>query len=344
MKRALITGITGQDGSYLAELLLSKGYEVWGLIRRSSSFNTQRVDHLYRDPHEKNVRLRFAYGDLNDASSLATVLEEVRPDEVYTLGAQSHVRVSFDIPEYTGEVTGLGTVRLLEAIRRLNLKTRFYQASSSELYGRVHEVPQTEATPFHPRSPYAAAKAYSFYITQNYREGYGMFAVNGLLFNHESPRRGETFVTRKITRAATRIKLGLQDKLYMGNLEAKRDWGFAGDYVEAMWLMLQAEKPDDYVVATGETHSVREFLEKTFGLLDLDYKKYVEHDARYERPAEVDLLLGDPSKAKRELGWTPKVSFDELVKMMVDADLELAREEQAVSEHRSERRLTGGKS
>ncbi len=344
MKRALITGITGQDGSYLAELLLSKGYEVWGLIRRSSSFNTQRVDHLYRDPHEKNVRLRFAYGDLNDASSLATVLEEVRPDEVYNLGAQSHVRVSFDIPEYTGEVTGLGTVRLLEAIRRLNLKTRFYQASSSELYGRVHEVPQTEATPFHPRSPYAAAKAYSFYITQNYREGYGMFAVNGLLFNHESPRRGETFVTRKITRAATRIKLGLQDKLYMGNLEAKRDWGFAGDYVEAMWLMLQAEKPDDYVVATGETHSVREFLEKTFGLLDLDYKKYVEHDARYERPAEVDLLLGDPSKAKRELGWTPKVSFDELVKMMVDADLELAREEQAVSEHRSERRLTGGKS
>ncbi len=344
MKRALITGITGQDGSYLAELLLSKGYEVWGLIRRSSSFNTQRIDHLYRDPHEKNVRLRLVYGDLNDASSLATALEEVRPDEVYNLGAQSHVRVSFDIPEYTGEVTGLGTVRLLEAIRRLNLKTRFYQASSSELYGKVHEVPQSETTPFHPRSPYAVAKAYSFYITQNYREGYGMFATNGLLFNHESPRRGETFVTRKITRAATRIKLGLQDKLYMGNLEAKRDWGFAGDYVEAMWLMLQAERPDDYVVATGETHSVREFLEKTFGLLDLDYKKYVEHDARYERPAEVDLLLGDPGKARRELGWTPKVSFDELVKMMVDADLELAREELAVSEHRSERRLNGGKS
>jgi GDPmannose 4,6-dehydratase len=324
--------------------LLSKGYEVWGLIRRSSSFNTQRVDHLYRDPHEKNVRLRLIYGDLNDASSLASALEEVRPDEVYNLGAQSHVRVSFDIPEYTAEVTGLGTVRLLEAIRRLDLKTRFYQASSSELYGKVHEVPQSETTPFHPRSPYAAAKAYSFYITQNYREGYGMFAVNGLLFNHESPRRGETFVTRKITRAATRIKLGLQDKLFMGNLDAKRDWGYAGDYVEAMWLMLQAEKPDDYVVATGETHSVREFLEKTFGLLDLDYKKYVEHDARYERPAEVDLLLGDPSKAKRDLGWTPKVSFDELVKMMVQADLELAREEQAVSEHRSERRLNGGKS
>lgn len=342
MKRALITGITGQDGSYLAELLLSKGYEVWGLIRRSSSFNTQRIDQLYRDPHEENVRLRLVYGDLNDASSLAAALEEVRPDEVYNLGAQSHVRVSFDIPEYTGEVTGLGTVRLLEAIRRLDLKTRFYQASSSELYGRVREVPQSEETPFHPRSPYAAAKAYSYYITQNYREGYGMFAVNGLLFNHESPRRGETFVTRKITRAATRIKLGLQDKLFMGNLDAKRDWGFAGDYVEAMWLMLQADKPDDYVVATGETHSVREFLQKAFGLLDLDYEKYVEHDARYERPAEVDLLLGDPTKAKRELGWSPKVSFDELVKMMVDADLELAREELAVSEHRSERRLRSG--
>src|SRR5690554_5064980 len=321
MPRALITGITGQDGSYLAELLLSKGYQVWGIVRRSSSFNTERIDHLYQDPHEPEVRLRLVYGDLNDASSLATVLEEVRPDEIYNLGAQSHVRVSFDIPEYTAEVTGLGTIRLLEAIRRLNLKARFYQASSSELYGKVREVPETELTPFHPRSPYAAAKAYSFYITQNYREAYGMFATNGILFNHESPRRGETFVTRKITRAATRIKLGIQDKLYLGNLDAKRDWGFAGDYVEAMWRMLQADVPDDFVIATGETHSVREFLEKTFALLDLDYEKYVEHDPRYDRPAEVDLLLGDATKARRELGWEPQVGFDELIKMMVDSDL-----------------------
>jgi len=334
MPRALITGITGQDGSYLAELLLSKGYQVWGIVRRSSSFNTERIDHLYQDPHEPEVRLRLVYGDLNDASSLATVLEEVRPDEIYNLGAQSHVRVSFDIPEYTAEVTGLGTIRLLEAIRRLNLKARFYQASSSELYGKVREVPQTELTPFHPRSPYAAAKAYSFYITQNYREAYGMFATNGILFNHESPRRGETFVTRKITRAATRIKLGLQDKLYLGNLDAKRDWGFAGDYVEAMWRMLQADVPDDFVIATGETHSVREFLEKTFALLDLDYEKYVEHDPRYDRPAEVDLLLGDATKARRELGWEPKVGFEELIKMMVDSDLRLAREELAVRECR----------
>lgn len=337
MARALITGITGQDGSYLAELLLEKGYEVWGIVRRSSSFNTARIDHLYQDPHEPDVRLRLVYGDLNDASSLASVLEEVRPDEIYNLGAQSHVRVSFDVPEYTAEVTGLGTVRLLEAIRRLGLRTRFYQASSSELYGKVREVPQTERTPFHPRSPYAAAKAYSFYITQNYREAYGMFATNGILFNHESPRRGETFVTRKITRAATRIKLGLQEKLYLGNLEARRDWGFAGDYVEAMWRMLQADTPDDYVIATGETHSVREFLEKAFGLLDLDYQKYVEHDPKYDRPAEVDLLLGDASKARKELGWEPKVGFDELVKMMVESDLRLAREEFAMREHRATR-------
>jgi GDPmannose 4,6-dehydratase len=337
MKRALITGITGQDGSYLAELLLAKGYEVWGVIRRSSSFNTGRIEHIYRDPHEQGARLKLKYGDLNDASSLSTILGEVRPDEVYNLGAQSHVRVSFDIPEYTAEISGMGAIRILEAMRRLGLKARFYQASSSELYGKVHETPQTERTPFHPRSPYAAAKAYAFYVTQNYREAYDMFAVNGILFNHESPRRGQTFVTRKITRAATRIKLGLQDKLYLGNLEAKRDWGFAGDYVEAMWLMLQVDVPDDFVVATGETHSVREFLEMTFGMLDLDYKKHVEHDPRYDRPAEVDLLLGDASRAKRLLGWEPKVGFAELVKMMVDADLELAREEKALEAHRSVR-------
>ncbi len=264
MKRALITGITGQDGSYLAELLLSKGYHVWGVVRRSSSFNTDRIHHLYQDPHEPDVRLKLVYGDLNDASSLSSILEEVRPHEIYNLAAQSHVRVSFDIPEYTAEITALGTIRLLEAMRRLKLDARFYQASSSELYGKVHETPQRETTPFHPRSPYSAAKAYAFYITQNYREGYGMYAVNGILFNHESPRRGETFVTRKITRAATRIKLGLQDKLFLGNVEAKRDWGYAGDYVEGMWRMLQADEPDDFVLATGETHSVREFLEKTF--------------------------------------------------------------------------------
>jgi GDPmannose 4,6-dehydratase len=331
MKRALITGITGQDGSYLSDLLLAKGYEVWGVIRRSSSFNTQRIDHLYQDAHEKNVQLRLEYGDLNDSSSIASIIEKVRPDEVYNLAAQSHVRVSFDIPEYTGEVAGLGTVRLLEAIRRFKPDAKFYQASSSELYGKVHEVPQRETTPFHPRSPYAAAKAYAFYITQNYRESYGMFAVNGILFNHESPRRGETFVTRKVTRAATRIKLGLQEKLYMGNLDAKRDWGFAGDYVDAMWRMLQVAEPDDYVVATGETHSIRELLDEAFGLLDLDWKRYVEHDPRYERPAEVDLLLGDPARAKAKLDWTPTVGFKELVKMMVESDLRLAEEEQAVA-------------
>ena len=330
MPRALITGITGQDGSYLAELLLEKGYEVWGVVRRSSSFNTERIDHLYRDPHEQGVRLKLVYGDLNDASSLATILDQVKPAEVYNLGAQSHVRVSFDIPEYTAEISGLGSVRLLEAIRRLGIETKYYQASSSELYGKVHETPQRETTPFHPRSPYAAAKAYAFYITQNYREAYGLFAVNGILFNHESPRRGETFVTRKITRAATRIKLGLQNKLYLGNLDAQRDWGFAGDYVEAMWRMLQAEEPDDFVIATGETHSVREFVEATFAKLDLDWREHVEHDPRYERPAEVDLLLGDASKARTVLGWEPKVTFDGLVSMMVDADLGLARKELAL--------------
>ncbi len=334
MPRALITGITGQDGSYLAELLLAKGYEVWGMVRRSSSFNTERIDHIYRDPHELGVRLRLMYGDLNDASSCANILEEVRPDEVYNLGAQSHVRVSFDVPEYTAEITALGAIRLLKALRRLKLPARFYQASSSELYGKVVETPQSETTPFYPRSPYAAAKAYAFYITQNYREAYGMFAANGLLFNHESPRRGETFVTRKITRAATRIKLGLQQKLYLGNIEAKRDWGFAGDYVDAMWRMLQADQPNDYVIATGETHSVREFLAEAFGLLDLDYHDFVEHDPRYERPAEVDLLLGDASKARRELGWGPRVGFRELTKMMVDADMVLAREEKVIGEHR----------
>lgn len=335
MKKALITGITGQDGSYLAELLLEKGYEVWGIIRRSSSFNTARIDHLYQDPHVESARMRLVYGDLNDSSSLASILDEIRPDEIYNLAAQSHVRVSFDIPEYTAEITALGTVRLLEAMRRLKLPAKFYQASSSELYGKVIETPQTETTPFYPRSPYAAAKAYAFYITQNYREAYGMFACNGILFNHESPRRGETFVTRKISRAATRIKLGLQDKLFLGNLDAKRDWGFAGDYVEAMWMMLQREEPKDYVIATGETHSIRDFLDEAFGLLDLDWREYVEHDPRYDRPAEVDLLLGDSSLARRELGWKPRVSFRELVKMMVEADLVLAREEKALAEHRA---------
>ena len=335
MKKALITGITGQDGSYLAELLLEKGYEVYGIIRRSSSFNTARIDHLYQDPHVQGARLRLVYGDLNDASSLASILDDIRPDEIYNLAAQSHVRVSFDIPEYTAEITALGTVRLLEAMRRLKLPAKFYQASSSELYGKVVETPQTEKTPFHPRSPYAAAKAYAFYITQNYREAYGMFACNGILFNHESPRRGETFVTRKITRAATRIKMGLQKKLYLGNLDAKRDWGFAGDYVEAMWLMLQQDEPRDYVIATGETHSVREFLDEAFRLLDLDWREYVEHDPRYDRPAEVDLLLGDASFAKKMLGWQPRVDFKGLVKMMVEADLVLAREEKALAEHRA---------
>ena len=341
MKKALITGITGQDGSYLAELLLEKGYEVHGMIRRSSSFNTGRIDHIYHDPHEKNVRLFLHYGDLNDASSINMLLRNIKPDEIYNLGAQSHVRVSFDIPEYTGEVDGLGVVRILEGIRETGLKTKFYQASSSELYGKVVETPQTETTPFYPRSPYACAKAYSFYITQNYRESYNMYACNGILFNHESPRRGETFVTRKITRAAARIKLGLQECLYLGNLDAKRDWGFAGDYVEAMWLMLQQEKADDYVIASGETYMVRTFAELVFARLGMPLewrgageqeegvdsatgRTVIRIDSKYFRPAEVDLLLGDPSKAKRELGWTLKTSFEQLVNMMTDSDLKAA--------------------
>lgn len=344
MKKALITGITGQDGSYLAELLLKKGYEVHGIIRRSSSFNTGRIDPIYRDPHETGVRLFLHYGDLNDASSINKVLRDVRPDEIYNLGAQSHVRVSFDVPEYTGEIDALGAVRILEGIRETGLNTRFYQASSSELYGKVVETPQKETTPFYPRSPYACAKAYSFYITVNYRESYGMFACNGILFNHESPRRGETFVTRKITRAAARIRTGQQERLYLGNLDAKRDWGFAGDYVEAMWLMLQQTEPDDYVVATGETWSVRDFAERVFARLDMPIswqgsgveekgidsktgKVLIEIDPKYFRPAEVDLLLGDPTKAKNQLGWVPKTDFDALVEMMVTADLALAERE-----------------
>ncbi len=325
---ALITGITGQDGSYLAELLLDKGYEVHGVIRRSSSFNTARIDHLYRDPHERGVRLRLIHGDLDDASSLNRILRVVGPDEIYNLGAQSHVRVSFDVPEYTGEVTALGTVRLLEAIREVGLRTRFYQASSSELFGQSAESPQSETTPFHPRSPYAVAKIYAYWITRTYREAYGLFACNGILFNHESPRRGETFVTRKVTRAAARIKVGLQSKLHLGNLDARRDWGFAGDYVEAMWRMLQADEPEDYVVATGESHSVRELLDAAFSRLGLDWRDHVEIDPRYFRPAEVDALCGDATKARVRLGWEPRVRFAELVRMMVDADLRLAEAEQ----------------
>jgi GDPmannose 4,6-dehydratase len=323
MKTALITGITGQDGSYLAELLLEKGYEVHGVIRRASSFNTTRIDHLYQDPHDKKTNLKLVYGDLNDSSSINRIIRTVKPDEVYNLGAQSHVRVSFDTPEYTGEVTGLGTIRILEALREAGLdKVKFYQASSSELYGSA-KPPQTELTAFHPRSPYAAAKAYAFYITQNYREAYNMFAVNGILFNHESPRRGETFVTRKITLGLARIKLGLQDKLYLGNLDAKRDWGYAKDYVEAMWLMLQQKEADDFVIATGETHTVREFLEEAADLLEIDWKKVVKIDPRYFRPSEVDVLLGDPSKARKKLKWKPKITFKQLVKLMVESDLEL---------------------
>ena len=325
MTKALITGITGQDGSYLAELLLKKGYEVYGLVRRSSSFNTGRIDHIYRDSHDPETRLRLVYGDLNDASSLNHMLRTIRPDEIYNLGAQSHVRVSFDVPEYTAEVTGLGCLRILEAIRESDLNCKFYQASSSELYGKVVEVPQKETTPFYPRSPYACAKAFAYYMTVNYRESYGTFATNGILFNHESPRRGETFVTRKITRGIANIKYGLDDKLYLGNLDAKRDWGFAGDYVEGMWMMMQQAEPDDYVLATGETHSVREFLDLAFDHAGLDWKKHVEIDPRYFRPAEVDLLLGDSTKARKKLGWQPRVSFPELVRMMVDADLELIR-------------------
>jgi GDPmannose 4,6-dehydratase len=324
MKRALITGITGQDGSYLAELLLGKGYEVHGIMRRSSSFNTGRIDEFYQDPHEPNRRLVLHYGDLNDASSLNMILRKVRPDEIYNLGAQSHVRVSFDVPEYTGEVTGLGTLRLLEAIRETEQTPRFYQASSSELFGSA-PPPQSETTAFQPRSPYACAKAYAYYITRNYREAYGLFAVNGILFNHESPRRGETFDTRKITRAVARIKLGRQDKLFLGNLKAKRDWGYAPEYCEAMWLMLQQEAPDDYVVATGETHSIEEFLDEAFGHVGIDWHQHVEIDPRYFRPAEVDVLRGDASKAERLLGWKPKVTFRELARIMVDADLKAAQ-------------------
>ncbi|MBI4954879.1 MAG: GDP-mannose 4,6-dehydratase [Myxococcales bacterium] len=330
VKRALVTGITGQDGSYLAELLLRKGYEVHGIIRRASSFNTGRLEHMYQDPHEQ-PRLLLHYGDLGDASSTQGIIGDVRPDEIYNLGAQSHVGVSFQTPEFTGDVTGLGAVRILEAVRRVGLKAcRVYQASSSELYGKVVETPQSERTPFHPRSPYAAAKAYAYYIAQNYREAYGLFVANGILFNHESERRGETFVTRKITRAIGRIKHGLQEHVYLGNLDAKRDWGHAEDYVEAMWLILQQDQPDDFVVGTGETHSVREFLELAFRHAGLEWEKHVCIDPRYFRPAEVDLLIADPSKARARLGWAAKVSFPELVRRMVDHDVELgAREARA---------------
>lgn len=337
MPRALITGITGQDGSYLAELLLGKGYEVHGTIRRASNFNTQRIDHLYQDPHIDGTRLHLRYGDLADSVQMVKLLYELQPDEIYNLGAQSHVRVSFDIPEYTGDVVGLGTLRILEAVREAGLvkKCRFYQASSSEMFGKVAEVPQTETTPFWPRSPYGCAKVFAYWLTVNFRESYGLHASNGILFNHESPRRGETFVTRKITRAAARIKVGLQDSLYLGNLEARRDWGYAREYVEMMWLMLQQDRPDDYVVATNETHSVREFCEEAFARVGLDWQQYVRHDSRYERPAEVDLLIGNPDKARRQLGWEPKVRFRELVHIMVDADLELARQERTIREARS---------
>jgi GDPmannose 4,6-dehydratase len=332
MKRALVTGITGQDGSYLAELLLNKGYEVYGIIRRTSSFNTSRIDHLYQDPHNQ-PKLRLIYGDLTDGGNLSSILSDTQPEEVYNLAAQSHVRVSFDQPIYTVNADALGTLRLLEALRMMKKPPRFYQASSSEMYGKVVETPQTEATPFYPRSPYACAKVYSYWQTVNYREAYGLFACNGILFNHESPRRGETFVTRKITRAATRIKEGLQDKLYLGNIDAKRDWGFAGDYVEAMWLMLQQDKPDDYVVATGQTYAVRQFLDEVFGHLGLDWQKYVAIDPKYFRPTEVDLLLGNASKAKKILGWQPKVNFRELAKMMTETDWEIARNERLLKEH-----------
>ena len=335
MKRALITGITGQDGSYLAELLLDKGYEVHGIIRRASGFNTERIDHIYQDPHDSDRRLHLHYSDLTDGTGLRRALEKVRPDEVYNLGAQSHVMVSFQQPEYTADAVGMGTLRLLESIRDFiavnDTQVRFYQAGSSEMFGST-PPPQSETTVFHPRSPYAVAKVAGHGFTVNYREAYGMFACNGILFNHESPRRGETFVTRKITRAATRIKLGLQQKLHLGNLDAKRDWGFAGDYVEAMWLMLQQDKPDDYVVATGEAHSGREFVEEVFGLLEMDWQDYVVIDPRYVRPSEVDYLLGDSSKARKKLGWEPKVSFQGLVEMMVESDMEIAHREMTLRE------------
>ena len=323
MKKALITGITGQDGSYLADLLLAKGYEVHGIIRRASSFNTGRIDHLYTDPHVNGVKMFLHYGDLSDSVNLVKLLYDLKPDEVYHLAAQSHVRVSFDIPEYTSDITGVGTIRLLEAMRETGIRPRFYQASSSEMFGKVQEVPQTETTPFWPRSPYAVAKVFSYWATVNYRESYGLHASNGILFNHESPRRGETFVTRKITRAVAAIKNGLQKELFLGNLEAKRDWGYAPEYVEGMWRILQADESDDYVLATNETHTVREFCEAAFARVDLDWKEFVRHDERYERPAEVELLIGDATKAKERLGWEPKVRFSELVQIMVDADMEL---------------------
>lgn len=325
-KKAIITGITGQDGSYLAELLLEKGYEVYGVIRRASTFNTERIDHLYKDPHEKS-NLHLVFGDLADSSSIGKIVRDIQPDEFYNLGAQSHVRVSYDIPEYTADVVGIGTLRCLEAIRSFSPHTKFYQASSSEMFGQVVETPQKETTPFHPRSPYGVGKVFGYWITKNYRESYNLHASNGILFNHESPRRGETFVTRKITLALARIKHGIQNKLYLGNLDAKRDWGYAKEYVEAMHLMLQQKESDDYVIATGETHSVREFLEEAFTYAGLDYTKYVEFDQKYVRPAEVDLLLGDNSKAKQKLGWSPKTQFKELVHLMVDSDMKVIENE-----------------
>lgn len=324
-KTALISGITGQDGSYLAEWLLSKGYQVYGIIRRQSTFGTSRLQHIFDEPTDPDARLRLVYGDLTDASALNKILRNIRPDEIYNLGAQSHVRVSFDVPDYTADVVALGTLRLLEAMRESGIHAKFYQASSSEMYGKVQEIPQKETTPFYPRSPYACAKVYGYWITVNYRESYNFFACNGILFNHESPRRGETFVTRKITRALANIIHKRQDKLYLGNLDARRDWGFAGDYVEAMWLMLQQDQPDDYVIATGQNYSVRDFLEAAFSYKGLDWRKFVETDPRYFRPAEVDELLGDPSKAKKNLGWEPRVGFEDLVHMMVDSDIEDVR-------------------
>jgi len=334
MKKALITGITGQDGSYLAELLIGKGYEVFGIIRRSSSFHTERIHHLYRDQRD-GCQLKLIYGDLTDGTCLWQIVNQVEPDEIYHLGAMSHVRVSFDQPVYTVNTGALGTLHLLEAIRHTNPKIKFYNAASSEMFGKVQEIPQTEKTPFYPRSPYGCAKLYSFWQTVNYREAYGIFACNGILFNHESPRRGETFVTRKITRAATRIKLGLQQKLFLGNLDAKRDWGYAGDYVEAMWMMLQQDAPDDYIVATGENYSVRDFLDASFEYLGLNWKDYVVIDEIYKRPTEVDHLLGDSTKARTKIGWKPKVSFQELVRLMVDSDMELARDEKTIKESRN---------
>jgi GDPmannose 4,6-dehydratase len=327
MKKALITGITGQDGSYLADLLLEKDYEVHGIIRRASTFNTSRIDHLYADPHINGVRMFLHYGDLADSVNLVKLLYDLKPDEIYHLGAQSHVRVSFDIPEYTSDVTGVGTIRILEAIREAGLRSRFYQASSSEMFGKAQTVPQNERTPFWPRSPYGVSKVFSYWATVNYRESYKLHASNGILFNHESPRRGETFVTRKITRAVAAIKQGLQNELFLGNLEAKRDWGYAPEYVEAMWRILQHDSGDDFVIATGETHTVREFAEVAFAHVDLDWKKFVKHDRRYERPAEVDLLIGDSTKAKKILDWEPKVRFNDLVRIMVDADMELLSRE-----------------